>query len=321
MKTQLKMMRADITTVDADAIVNSANNDLVMGGGVSGAIRRVAGQAVQDECHKIGTVPLGTAVVTTGGLLKAQWIIHAAVNPLGMWADAKSVRNATKAVLKRADEKQVKRLAFPALGTGAGALAVERCADILIEEVMKHCEADQTPLEEVMFVLYDEKPFAIFEEKFKVKVLGEAPSPEVADPRALPEPPPGTAPVPAAAPPPPPGRNNDRRGGGRGRPEPTRRYPPNSPRRDSVPMPPAVAAPSRQPVAPPPVAAPPPPPAAEPEAPAAVAPPPPPPPPPEAPTQAPEAPSFAKAPEDKPAAVASPPPVEPPPPSPEAGNS
>jgi O-acetyl-ADP-ribose deacetylase (regulator of RNase III) len=282
MKTQLKMMRADITTVDADAIVNSANNDLVMGGGVSGAIRRVAGQAVQDECLKIGTVPLGTAVVTSGGMLKAQWIIHAAVNPLGMWADAKSVRNATKAVLKRADEKLVKRLAFPALGTGAGALPVERCADILIEEVMKHCEADQTPLEEVMFVLYDEKPFAIFEEKFKVKVLGEAPSPEVADPRALPEPPPGTAP---AAPPSPAlpqrqdGRGNDRRqGGGRGRPEPTRRYPPNSPRnRDTAPTPPAMKAPAPQ-AAPAPAPLPPP---------AVVDEPPPPPPP---PTPAPEAP-------------------------------
>ena len=257
MKTQLKMMRADITTVDADAIVNSANNDLVMGGGVSGAIRRVAGQAVQDECHKIGTVPLGTAVVTSGGLLKAQWIIHAAVNPLGMWADAKSVRNATKAVLKRADEKQVKRLAFPALGTGAGALAVERCADILIEEVMKHCESDQTPLEEVLFVLYDEKPFAIFEEKFKVKVLGEAPSPEVADPRSLPEPPPGTAPPPGA----PPARQdpgNRRPGGGGRRPEPTRRYPPNSPRSpDSRPMP-APAAPAPAPAPAPASAAPPP---------------------------------------------------------------
>jgi len=277
MKTQLKMMRADITTVDADAIVNSANNDLVMGGGVSGAIRRVAGQAVQDECHKIGTVPLGTAVVTSGGLLKAQWIIHAAVNPLGMWADAKSVRNATKAVLKRADEKQVKRLAFPALGTGAGALAVERCADILIEEVMKHCESDQTPLEEVLFVLYDEKPFAIFEEKFKVKVLGEAPSPEIADPRSLPEPPPGTAP-PAGAPPagPPPGRNDRRPGGGRGRPEPTRRYPPNSPRNpESRPMPaPAPAAPPPPAPAPAAVA---PPPAPPPEPPPAPEPPPPPP--------------------------------------------
>jgi O-acetyl-ADP-ribose deacetylase (regulator of RNase III) len=266
MKTQLKMLRADITTVDADAIVNSANNDLVMGGGVSGAIRRVAGQAVQDECHKIGTVPLGTAVVTSGGMLKAQWIIHAAVNPLGMWADAKSVRNAAKAVLKRADEKQVKRLAFPALGTGAGALAVERCADILIEEVLKHCENDQTSLEEVMFVLYDEKPFAIFEEKFKVKVLGEAPSPEVADPRALPEPPPGATPVPAAPGPAPRNDQNRRPGGGGRRPEPTRRYPPNSPRnRDSSPTPPPLKAPAAPISAPAPAAAAPPPPAPAPE--------------------------------------------------------
>lgn len=262
MKTQLRMVRGDITTTEADAIVNSANNDLVMGGGVSGAIRRVAGQQVQDECHKIGTVPLGTAVITSGGLLKAQYIIHAAVNPLGMWADAKSVRNAVRSTLKKADEHKIKRLAFPALGTGAGALAVERCADILIEEVMKHCENDQTSLEEVMFVLYDEKPFAIFEEKFKVKVLGEAPTPEVADPRSLPEPPapaPGAAPTPGAQPIP--QQFGGRRDGGRGgkRPEPTRRYGPSSPQRPPqsgpLPRPPQPAA------APPP---PPPPPAAEP---------------------------------------------------------
>jgi O-acetyl-ADP-ribose deacetylase (regulator of RNase III) len=117
MKTQLRMIRGDITTVDADTIVNSANNDLVMGGGVSGAIRRVAGQQVQDECHKIGTVPLGTAVVTSGGLLKAQWIIHAAVNPLGMWPTPR-VRNAVRLTLKKADEKQVKWLAFRRSGPG-----------------------------------------------------------------------------------------------------------------------------------------------------------------------------------------------------------
>jgi O-acetyl-ADP-ribose deacetylase (regulator of RNase III) len=267
MKTQLRMIRGDITSVDADAIVNSANNDLVMGGGVSGAIRRVAGQQVQDECHKIGTIPLGTAVVTSGGLLKAQWIIHAAVNPLGMWADAKSVRNAVKSTLKRAEEKQIKRLAFPALGTGAGALAVERCADILIEEVLKHCEQDQTILEEVMFVLYDEKPFAIFEEKFKVRVLGEAPTPEVADPRALPEPPPGSMPAPAA-----PSGPVQPLGGRRPgkRPEPTRRYGPTPPRRDaSTPLPRVQPPPRPQPA--PEVAA------------APSSPPPPPPPPPAAP--------------------------------------
>jgi len=255
MKTQLRMIRGDITTVDAEAIVNSANNDLVMGGGVSGAIRRVAGQQVQDECHKIGTVPLGTAVVTSGGLLKAQWIIHAAVNPLGMWADAKSVRNAVRSTLKKADEKQVKRLAFPALGTGAGALAVERCADILIEEVMKHCEGDKTTLDEVMFVLYDEKPFAIFEEKFKVKVLGEAPTPEIADPRSLPEN--QGAPVPPA-----PSGPVQQFGGRRPgkRPEPTRRYGPSQPQRQLPPSPPPKVETAPPPPPPPPPPAPPPPP-------------------------------------------------------------
>ncbi len=178
MKTQLKMFRGDITSVDADAIINSANNDLLLGGGVSGAISRIAGPAVQEECHKIGTIPLGTAAATTAGNLKAQWIIHAAVNPLGLWADAKSVRNAMRASLVKASELGVKRLAMPALGTGTGALPVARCADIILEEVLKHCEGDQTSLEEVTFVLYDEKPFAIFDERYRIKVLGEAPPPE-----------------------------------------------------------------------------------------------------------------------------------------------
>jgi O-acetyl-ADP-ribose deacetylase (regulator of RNase III) len=201
MKTLMRMFRGDITTVEADAIVNSANNDLVLGGGVSGAIRRVAGQAVQDECAAIGTVPLGTAVVTTGGNLKAPWIIHAAVNPLGLWADAKSVRNATRAALVKAEEKGLRRLAFPAIGTGAGALPVERCADILIEEVTKHCSGE-TKIEEVLFVLYDEKPFAIFEERFKERTSTGSADPGIRTESAAPGSPPGpTASAPPAPPP------------------------------------------------------------------------------------------------------------------------
>ncbi len=161
MKTNLKMVRGDITLVDVEAIVNSANNDLFLGGGVSGAIRRAAGPQVQEECDRIGTIPLGQAVVTTGGQLKAKWIIHAAVNPLGLWADAKSVRKAARNALMKAEEKKVRTLAFPAIGTGTGALPVERCADILIEETTRHCSGE-TSIEEVCFVLYDEKPYVIF---------------------------------------------------------------------------------------------------------------------------------------------------------------
>lgn len=169
MKTKLSLVRGDITTVEADAIVNSANNDLVLGGGVSGAIRRAAGESVQEECNRIGTIPLGEAVVTPAGNLKARWIIHAAVNPLGLWADAKSVRHAVRNALRRAEERQSRTLAFPAIGTGAGALPVYRCAEILIDEVNRHC-AGETSLEHVMFVLYDEKSYRIFEECFTQKV-------------------------------------------------------------------------------------------------------------------------------------------------------
>lgn len=212
MKTQLKMFRGDITSVDADAIINSSNNDLLLGGGVSGALSRIAGPSVQEECHKIGTIPLGTAAATTAGNLKAQWIIHAAVNPLGLWADAKSVRNAMRAALAKASELGVKRLAIPALGTGTGALPVARSADIILEEVLKHCEADSTPLEEVTFVVYDEKPFAIFDERYRIKVLGEAPPPEL--------PPDPNEDIPLPRPPKPQGRGPGRgpqRGGGQPR--------------------------------------------------------------------------------------------------------
>lgn len=187
MKTQLRMLHGDITTVDCDAIVNSANNDLMLGGGVSGALRRVGGPEIQEECNRIGTIPLGESAVTTAGQLKAKWIIHAAVNPLGLWADAKSVRQATKTSLKRAEEKEVKTIAFPAIGTGAGALPVARCADILIDEILSHCSGN-TGIEEVIFVLYDEKPYAIFEERFRQKVPGGFLDPgKRPDPPATPE--------------------------------------------------------------------------------------------------------------------------------------
>ncbi len=184
MKTQLRMLRGDITTVDCDAVVNSANNDLMLGGGVSGALLRVGGAEIQEECNRIGTIPLGESAVTSGGQLKAKWVIHAAVNPLGLWADAKSVRQATKSSLRCAEEKGVKILAFPAIGTGAGALPVARCADILIDEILRHCSGN-TSLEEVVFVLYDEKPYAIFEERFRQKVPGG-----FMEPGKRPEPPP-----------------------------------------------------------------------------------------------------------------------------------
>lgn len=168
---KLFLKQGDITTIGTDAIVNSANNDLILGSDVSGAIRRLGGPQIQEECHAIGTIPLGEAVVTSAGNLPSSWIIHAAVVPLGLWADARWVRAGTRNALKRSQEKGVRSIAFPAIGCGAGAFPLDRCADLMLDELLHHFKAEH-PLEEVYVVLPDAKGFQAFEERLKERLPG-----------------------------------------------------------------------------------------------------------------------------------------------------
>jgi O-acetyl-ADP-ribose deacetylase (regulator of RNase III) len=165
MALKIQLLQGDITQLEVDAIVNSANNDFILGSGVSGAIHRLGGPEIQEECHKIGTRPLGSVATTTAGKLKAKYIIHAAVNPLGLWADAKSIRAAFRGVLRELRDKGIKSTAIPAIGTGAGAFSIDRCADILLEEVRDFAKTDPA-LETMIFVLFDEKNYKAFEERF-----------------------------------------------------------------------------------------------------------------------------------------------------------
>ncbi len=165
------LLQGDIATMDTDAIVNSANNDLILGSDVSGAIRRLGGPKIQEECHAIGTIPLGEAVVTSAGNLATRWIIHSAVVPLGLWADARWVRSGVRNALARAAERKAKSIAFPAVGCGAGAFSLDRCADILLEEALQHFKGEST-IEEVYVVIADPKGFAAIEERLKEKLPG-----------------------------------------------------------------------------------------------------------------------------------------------------
>jgi O-acetyl-ADP-ribose deacetylase (regulator of RNase III) len=164
MKSKISLTTGNIAEVEADAIVNSANNDLVLGGGVAGALRKAGGQIIQDELNRIGTIPLGEAVVTGPGQLKAKVVIHAAAVSLGLWATKENVRLATRNALHRAEERKCKSVALPAIGTGIGAFSIDRCAEIMLEEVLNHLKKG-SGLEKVIFVLFDEKTFKAFEEK------------------------------------------------------------------------------------------------------------------------------------------------------------
>ena len=158
---RVEIRQGDLTEMDTDAIVNAANNDLQLGGGVAGAIRRKGGPRIQAECDEIGPVPVGGAAITSGGNLKARYVIHAASMQLGGTTSAQSLRSSTAHSLRIAAQKGLKTIAFPAIGTGIAGFPMRDCAEIMLRETAKHFEGP-TSLEKVYFVLFDAEALAAF---------------------------------------------------------------------------------------------------------------------------------------------------------------
>lgn len=166
MATKIYFLKGDITSMQVDAIVNAANNDLLLGGGVAGAIRRKGGPRVEEECERIGSIRLGEAAVTTAGNLNAYYVIHAASMRLGGTTTSESLRSSTRSSLLRAEEKGLKTIAFPAIGTGIAGFPLGECAEIMIGEVLTHLKS-RSSLEKIYFVLYDDAALAVFEEIYQ----------------------------------------------------------------------------------------------------------------------------------------------------------
>src|SRR6202158_118654 len=159
---KIVFMQGDLTEMDVDAIVNAANNFLQLGGGVAGAIRRTGGEAIQRECDAIGTIPIGGAAITSGGNLRARHVIHSASMQLGGETTARALRTSTAHSLRIASERQLRSIAFPAVGTGIAGFPVSECAQIMLSEVVEHLKGP-TPLEKIYFVLFDARALAAFE--------------------------------------------------------------------------------------------------------------------------------------------------------------
>ncbi len=160
----VEFLKGDLTEADVDAVVNAANTQLQLGAGVAGAIRRKGGPTIQQECDRIGPVALGEAAVTGGGNLKARFVIHAAGMHLGGGVTARSCEDATLNSLRRAEEKQLSSIAFPAIGTGVGGLDMARCAEIMLRAVRSHKAGS---LRRVLFVLFDDAALGTFERTWK----------------------------------------------------------------------------------------------------------------------------------------------------------
>ena len=161
-KDKIVIKQGDITDIEVDAIVNAANTRLLLGSGVAGAIRRKGGDLIQRECDKIGSIPLGKAIVTGAGKLKAKFVIHAAGMHLGRSVCEESLREAAKNSLLRADENGVNTIAFPAIGTGIGGFPTNKCAQVMIDIVVEYLKNEKTGIEKVYFVLFDMETYKVF---------------------------------------------------------------------------------------------------------------------------------------------------------------
>lgn len=164
--SKIKLKQGDITELDTDVVVNAANAQLIMGGGVAGAIRRKGGPAIQEECNKIGGTFVGGAVITTGGNLKAKHVIHAVGPRMGEGGEDEKLKNATLNSLKLMDEFKLKTIAFPAISTGIFGYPIDRCAKMMMSTAKEYLSRD-TQIEEVIFCLYTSSDFDVFEKALK----------------------------------------------------------------------------------------------------------------------------------------------------------
>jgi O-acetyl-ADP-ribose deacetylase (regulator of RNase III) len=169
----LTLVEGDITEMQTDAIVNAANAQLVLGGGVAGAIRRKGGPQIQAECDRIGGTFVGGAVITTGGTLKARHVIHAVGPRMGEGDEDAKLKNATLNALKVADEHRLRSIAFPALSTGIFGFPMPRCAEIMLSAAVDHLQGG-TQLEHIVFCLYGSDSYRVFAKELSKEVGHES---------------------------------------------------------------------------------------------------------------------------------------------------
>jgi O-acetyl-ADP-ribose deacetylase (regulator of RNase III) len=168
---RIVIMAGDLVEQEVDAIVNAANNDLVLGGGVAGAIRSRGGPAIQRECDEHGSVEVGEAALTGGGELAARHVIHAASMRLGGSTTAESLRSSMDSAFRLARENGVKTIAVPAVGTGIAGFPMEECA-IVMARALSGALAEGWQPEEVRFVLFGDAARRAFETSFRTAFNG-----------------------------------------------------------------------------------------------------------------------------------------------------
>jgi len=168
---RLDAIKADITTLEIDAIVNAANEHLHPGGGVDGAIRRAAGPELNKHLAKIGYCTPGTAVITPGYSLPARFVVHT-VGPIWHGGGNEAVLDQTlancyRSCLRLADENGVATIAFPSISTGIYGFPIDRAADIAIATCLDHLKSGGN-VSKITFCCFSESDHEVYQRRLDV---------------------------------------------------------------------------------------------------------------------------------------------------------
>ncbi len=160
---RIQIIQGDITKQSVDAIVNAANNSLLGGGGVDGAIHRAAGPELLEECHQLNGCPTGAAKITKGYNLPARWVIHT-VGPVwqgGVNREDQLLASCYRSSLQLAQEYEINTIAFPSISTGAYRFPVERASQIAVAEIRNFLVTNSLP-QLVLIVCFDDRAYRIY---------------------------------------------------------------------------------------------------------------------------------------------------------------
>lgn len=162
----LRLVRGDITDMEVEAFVFDITEDVRLGSGFGGAIQQRGGIVIQKQLDEIGSCPTGEAVVTEAGILKADWIIHANGPKFREEDEEMKLRKTVESALARANEKGIKQLAFPPIGTGLYQVPLDLCSRVMVDTISEHL-ANGSTLQEVLIVAPDNREFNPFKAKIE----------------------------------------------------------------------------------------------------------------------------------------------------------
>ena len=164
---KIELLKGDITERDTDAIINTANNLLILGSGLGGAIKAKGGDKIAEECAKHGAVEIGDAVITTAGELKSRYIIHAALMEFDGPIEDDNISLSLLNSLKAANKLSLKSISIPDMSVGITRFPPEKCADILFKGLKNFIEKENKSLDLIEIVLWDIETLHIYRNIYK----------------------------------------------------------------------------------------------------------------------------------------------------------